>query len=256
MKMRTVCWVPLILSLFIPMAAVQASTITVAIDHAPPYSSTHGAQAKGLLLDILTPIADELGLELKVVPCPFSRCVHMLEQGEVDIMGGLIRTKQREQGLTFVTPAYMALHSSFRFYSLRDSGMEITGYEALYGKRIAVMRGAAHFARFDKDREMIKVPVTSEQVALQMLLKGRVDLFIGVEETAEHAMSILQQPMHKLVKQPYQYRDSIFGYMAYSRDFAKTSQAKQITSLYQDLAEGGQLTELVKPYALPPIARY
>ncbi|MEM0516092.1 transporter substrate-binding domain-containing protein [Pseudoalteromonas sp. YIC-827] len=244
---------PLILLFFLPMAAVQASTITVAIDHAPPYSFTHGPEAKGLLLDILTPIADELGLELKVVPCPFSRCVHMLEQSEVDIMGGLIRTKQREQELTFVTPAYMALHSSFRFYSLRDSGMEITGYEDLYGKRIAVMRGAAHFARFDKDLDLIKVPVTSEQVALQMLLKGRVDLFIGVEETAEHAMSILRQPVYQLVKQPYQYRDSIFGYMAYSRDFAKTPLANKITSRYQEIAEQGQLTELVKPYALPPI---
>ncbi|WP_234399074.1 substrate-binding periplasmic protein [Pseudoalteromonas sp. T1lg75] len=251
--MRAWFWVPLILLLSTPMAGAQVSTITVAIDHAPPYSDTDGPEPRGLLLDILAPIAAELGLEVRVVPCPFSRCVHMLEQNEVDIMGGLIRTKQREQGLTFVTPAYMALHSSFRFYSLRASDLDITDYEDLHGKRIAVMRGAAHFARFDKDSDIIKVPVTSEQVAVQMLLKKRVDLFIGVEETADHAMSILQQPVHQLIKQPYHFQDSIFGHMAYSRDFASSIRAKQITSLYRSMAEQGRLTELVKPYALPPI---
>ncbi|WP_462159372.1 hypothetical protein [Pseudoalteromonas sp. GB56] len=150
----------------------------------------------------------------------------------------------------------MALHSSFRFYSLRATELVVREYDDLYGKRIAVMRGAAHFLRFDKDAKLMKVPVTSEQLAVEMLLKHRVDLFIGVEDTADHAMSVLQQPAEQLIKQPYHFEDSIFGHMAFSDDFAKTEMAKEITNRYRQMANQGELTELVAPYALPPVPSY
>ncbi|MEO2281992.1 substrate-binding periplasmic protein [Pseudoalteromonas pernae] len=238
-------------------AVAEVTKVTVVIDHAPPYSYTENVeQPSGLILDILQPITQELGVEIKTVSCPFSRCIHMLEQGEADVMGGLIRTPTREQQLTFLTPAYMALHSSFRFYSLRAAELTVRDYEDLYGKRIAVMRGAAHFSRFDKDAKLMKVPVTSEQVAVEMLLKHRVDLFIGVEDTADHAMSVLQQPTEQLAKQPYHFEDSIFGHIAFSDGFAKTELAKKITARYREMANEGELTELVAPYALPPVPTY
>mgnify|MGYP003886167247 CR=1 FL=1 len=239
------------------IAAAEVTKITVAIDHAPPYSYSEDVSSpRGLILDILRPIGAELGIDIKVVTCPFSRCVHMLEQGEVDVMGGLIRTPQREQNLTFVTPAYMALHSSFRFYSLRANDIQIQEYEDLYGKRIAVMRGAAHFLKFDKDPAINKVPVTSERLAVEMLLKHRVDLFIGVEETADHAMSVLRQPAEQLYKQPYHYEDSIYGHMAFSALFAQTAVAAQIIARYRAMAFAGELTQIVAPYALPAVPSY
>ena len=243
----------LIVTLVYSLCASARTVVSVAVDHAPPYSNTESSTPKGLIIDILRPIAQELNFDINVIACPFSRCVYLLTHNEADIMGELIRTPAREQQLQFVTPAYMALHSSFSFYSLKTPSFNIERYNDLYGKRIAVMRGAAHFARFDNDEKLIKVPVTSEQIALDMLLKDRVDLFIGVEATAEHAMGVLQRPAHQLMKHPYRYQDAIYGHMAFASRFAGSTLAEKINQQYQKMLNSGELSALVKPYALPPV---
>ncbi|MFY8275308.1 substrate-binding periplasmic protein [Pseudoalteromonas sp. SSDWG2] len=235
----------------------NSGKITVAVHHSPPYTMTHDvSEPKGVIVDILRPIAQQLGVKLKPVACPFSRCMHMLEQGEVDIMGSLIRTPEREKQFTFLTPPYMALHSSFRFYSLRSNDVSVEKYEDLRGKRIATMRGAVHFKRFDNDKEITRVPVMSEQIAVEMLLKDRVDLFIGVEDTADHSMGYLKLPTERLVKQPYQFEDSIFGHMVFSQKFSQTTLASELMMHYRAMADTGRLSEIVAPYALPPVPSY
>jgi len=153
----------------------------------------------------------------------------------------------------FVKPAYMALSSSFVFYARHKSQLNIANYDELYGKKIAVMRGAAYFKRFNEDEKLTIVPVLTEQTAMDLLLKERVDLVIAVEDTADHAMSVLNQPSNKLVKMDYRYKDTIFGYLAFNKDFARSPIAQKLQIQMQQMALSGQLTQLVAPYKLPPI---
>ncbi len=96
-------------------AVAEVTKVTVAIDHAPPYSYTNDvAQPSGLILDILRPISQELGIEIKTVTCPFSRCIHMLEQGEADVMGANSHTAKR--AATHVR--HPSLHGAAFFFSL------------------------------------------------------------------------------------------------------------------------------------------
>ncbi|BBN80159.1 hypothetical protein PA25_01440 [Pseudoalteromonas sp. A25] len=227
--------------------------IQVAIDHAPPYSSvSNDGESSGLILDIISATAGTK-YPIRPVPCPVSRCLRMLEQGEVDVMGGLLKTPQRQESMVFVEPPYMALSSSYVFYAKKGSNLSVMRFEDLYGKRIAVMRGAAYFERFDKDTKLNKVDVTSEQIALDLVLKERVDLAIGIEDTAEVAMKVLKQPISQLEKMHYRQTNVIYGYMAFSQDFAQTDAAHYIAEKMQEIARSKLLDKLIAPYSLPPI---
>ncbi|WMN58973.1 transporter substrate-binding domain-containing protein [Pseudoalteromonas xiamenensis] len=230
------------------------STILVGVDHAPPYSRIDDdGNIQGLILDILYALPQSAEYDIQPIACPFSRCVRMLSQGEIDIMGGLINTKERQKIMSFVEPPYMVLQSSFVFYKRADSELVVENYDDLYNKRIAVMRGGVFFPRFDEDRELNKVSVNTEKVAIDLLLKNRVDLVIAVEETADHSMSILNQPSHQLKKVDFRYTQKIYGNMAMSLKFAHSYAGLRVRDGMMSLALSNQLSQLVAPYQLPPI---
>ncbi|ESP91262.1 MULTISPECIES: substrate-binding periplasmic protein [Pseudoalteromonas] len=230
--------------------------VHVAVDHAPPYSRlSENNHSQGLILDILkyAQLTSDKKYKIKAVPCPFSRCVRLLSKGKVDVMGGLIRTPEREKIMSFVEPPYMVLSSSFVFYGQQNSDIEVERYEDLQGKRIAVMRGGAFFPRFDKDNSLNKIAVPSERVAVDLVLKGRVDLVIAVEDTADIAMDALDQPIHRLKKMQYRHTQAIYGYMAMSESFANSRLGDHISKQMHSMAKNKTLDQLVAPYHLPKI---
>jgi len=228
--------------------------IILGINHAPPYTFVDSKQqATGLILDIMRRLEADLGFELQVISCPFPRCLKMAKDGKIDIVGGLIKTSERDRYLDFIEPAYMELNSSFVFYALKDKALVVNEYEQLIGKRIAVTRKAAHFERFDKDMTLNKVIVSSEKVAMDMLLKDRVDIVIAIEETADHALKFLNQASHKLQKLNYRHTDKILGYAAFSRKYHNLEILNKIKQKMRSFQKNGVLTALVKPYNLPPI---
>ena len=236
------------------VSANSYEKVLVAVDHAPPYGMiSDDGKVSGAIVDIMREMQPSLPIKFEYVACPFSRCLKMLEQNELDVMGGLIRTEAREQKMQFLTPPYMMLSSSFVFYAKADSELKINNYLDLVGKRIAVMRGAAHFPRFDTDKTLTKIEALSEHNAFEMLLKNRVDLVIAVEETADHASVFLQRPSQEIVKMPYRYKDVIYGHIALSKQFASSSLAEKIQERLNTLVLNGRLTELVKSYNLPPV---
>lgn len=242
------------LTLLFSFSAAATQRISIAIDHAPPYSYAEGEERpRGLLIDILKRVSKEVDFSLQIIPCPFSRCLRMLKDNKVDIMGGLIRTKERESELVFFEPAYMVINSSFVFYALHNKNFQLERYEDLYDKRVAVMRGGVYFERFDKDKQLTKVQVPSEQVAMDLLLKDRVDIVIAVEATADHSLDVLNQPSYKLRKLAYRHTEQILGHMASSKRFANDPLFDKIQSKVKELYFSGELDYIVARYSLPPI---
>lgn len=237
-------------------AAVAITKVSLAVDHGPPYSQiSESGEITGAIVDIFQLMQQQLDFKLELVGCPFSRCIRMLENGEVNAMGGLILTPKRQKLMQFVTPPYMVITSSFVFYARHESKLEINRYDDLYGKKIAIMRGAAYFKRFNEDDKLIKVPVLTEKTAIDLLVKGRVDLVVGIESTTDHAMSVLNQPVNNLVKMQYRHSDTIYGFLALSKSFTDTDLAKRIDVELKKMADSGELSRIVAPYNLPAIDR-
>jgi len=237
-----------------PVLSAPLPKVSIAVDHAPPFAVIAAdGEISGAVIDIVKSMQQQYDFKIELVGCPFPRCLKMLEEDDVDIMGGLILTPERANKFHFVSPPYMVLPSSFVFYARANSDIALNEYEDLLTKKIAVIRGAAYFSRFDNDTRLKKVQALTEVNAFDMLFKKRVDLVIAVEETADYAAEIVNRPTQKLKKVAYRYDDTIYGHMAFSNKFARTSLADDLQKAMHQLMLTGELTRLVAPYHLPPI---
>src|SRR5690554_1653096 len=109
----------------------------------------------------------------------------MLKQGEIDIMLGLVRTKERDKSMEFVAPAFPPERRLF-FYL--DDHNRIERYADLYEKTVGVLEGASYFSRFDQDDELAKASAAHYENLMLMMQKGRVDVVIAPELVGLHTV--------------------------------------------------------------------
>lgn len=62
-------------------------------------------QARGLVLDILTYVADQEDWQIEIVPCEWPRCLAQLEAGDIDLLGAIAFSEERNQRFDFTTEA-------------------------------------------------------------------------------------------------------------------------------------------------------
>jgi len=235
-------------------SAVAAPVLRLGMYHNPPYYFTENVtEPRGLSLDLLRPAARQLGLQIEVVVCPFPRCLKLAQSGEVDIVAGLIRTKERETFLHFLQPAMMNFLSSFAIYSKLDQPVEVRQVSDLTGHSVAVMREAAYFPEFDNAEGINKVAVASEAVSLDMVNKGRVQFAITVEQTAAGSFQSAGLTEADLKRQPYHYEQNIRGYLAFSRKSPNYQWVSQLETLLSQQYKAGLYHLLWQKYRLPAI---
>lgn len=157
---------------------VEALTVTVGANHAPPYRIIQGRERAGLYVEIFEEIADRLGWKVRYREAPFRRVLRMVQQGEVDVMLGPIQTEDRADLMEFVAPAFPPERRLF-FYL--DEEHSIQRYADLYGKAVGVLEGASYFPRFDNDEKLLKESAPRYENLMLMMEKGRVDVVIAPE---------------------------------------------------------------------------
>ncbi|AMQ88925.1 substrate-binding periplasmic protein [Marinobacter sp. LQ44] len=170
---------------------VEPLTVTVGVNHSPPYRILDASHKSGLYLEIFEEIADRLGWQVRYREAPFRRVLLMLQKGEVDVMLGPLRTDGREDYMTFVAPAFPPERRLF-FYL--DDEHRITRYSDLYGRTVGVLDGATYFSRFDRDGDLIKESAPHYENLMRMMEKGRVDVVIAPELVGLYTVSQMQIP--------------------------------------------------------------
>lgn len=174
----------LLLIMAVPAMAQQGTetieplSVTVGVNHAPPYRIIDVGKKSGLYVEIFEEISDLLGWEVHYREAPFRRVLRMTAEGQVDIMLGPVRTEERSNRLAFVAPAFPPERRLF-FY-LNDKH-RIERYSDLYGKRIGVLEGASYFNRFDNDENLMKEPAPRYENLMLMMARERVDVVIAPE---------------------------------------------------------------------------
>lgn len=157
---------------------VEPLSVTVGVNHAPPYRIIDATEKSGLYVEIFEEIADLLGWEVRYREAPFRRVLRMMAQGDVDIMLGPLRTEARENQMAFVAPAFPPERRLF-FYL--DDNDRIDRYSDLYGKRIGILEGARYFKRFDNDGNLLKEPAPRYENLMLMMARDRIDVVIAPE---------------------------------------------------------------------------
>ena len=129
-----------------PVAGVPADlkakgTLTVATDATYPpaeFTKPDGRTIIGLDPDLITAVAERMGLKVKIVNASFDSILPGLASGKYDIgMAAFTDTKEREKTVDFVT--YFTAGTSF--FVNADGGPTINTREDLCGHKVAVEKG-------------------------------------------------------------------------------------------------------------------
>ena len=167
---------------------VEPLTVTVGVDHSPPYRILEPSQKTGLYLELFEEIADRLGWRVQYREAPFRRILLLMRRGEVDVMLGPLETAERTELMEFVAPAFPPERRLF-FYLNAENRIE--RYADLYGRAIGILEGASYFSRFDTDDKLLKEPAPRYENLMLMMQKGRVDVVIAPELVGLYAVEKL-----------------------------------------------------------------
>ena len=180
MGRRTVFFVMAFFALSCSSLLFAQRTLVLATDVWPPYRiAAEGGGLKGIDIDIIRAIEKKSGITIVIEQHPWARSLEMLRSGEVDLMCGLAWSAERELYIHFLSPAYHRVQPVF--YARRDSGIQVSRYDDLAGKRIGQSSSTVYFEPFNSDISLVKITLPSEPQILQMLSLRRIDLAVGTE---------------------------------------------------------------------------
>lgn len=142
-------------------------------ENEPKVHTGANGRPAGLFVELLNQMARDERWQLRYVPCAWSRCLEMLQQGQIDLMPDVAFSVDRTQDYDFHTASvasswsqiYVAPHS--KVFSLAD----------LADKRVAMLQGGIQQAFFAQlmagaGYPYQPVPVTSLEQAYAAVVAG------------------------------------------------------------------------------------
>jgi ABC-type amino acid transport substrate-binding protein len=183
---------------------------------------------EGLHRQYLTYVAEQLGMEIQITTMPFARRMMELKKGNLDIIVGVQYSQLRAEELIYIFPAYEKLF--FRYFSLTQDTEDIKNHNDLVGKTIGVIRGSKYFPIFEQSTELQKYPFNNLKTNIEMLLLGRIDIFVHYEESTALMLKTMKAD-HLIAKTNHQPKHSLEHYLAISKNSplaAKTEQLEEI----------------------------
>jgi polar amino acid transport system substrate-binding protein len=178
----------------LPAEFADKGTLTVATDAAYPpneFIGEDGEEIVGMSPDLITAIAEELGVEVELVNAPFDSILPGLQSGKYDIgMSSFTDTKEREEVVDFVT--YFRAGTSF--FTRADDPTEVQGLEDLCGLRVAVQKGTTQQIDVQKQsdectangEEAVQLSTFPTQDGANLALQsGRADISLADSPVAD-----------------------------------------------------------------------
>jgi len=141
----------------------------------PPFEFVQDGQYKGFNVDLMRALSLELGVEIELRPMPWAAARNALAASEVDAIQGMRYAPHREEFYDFSRP-YL---ENFSVIFVRRETMDIAGLDDLAGHKVAVQEGDIAHDYLKKHKSIKLVPVPSQAEAIQLLLDGSVDAFVG-----------------------------------------------------------------------------
>ena len=187
-----------------------------AFNELAPWKLKIGAEYGGAYTEIVRELARRVGRELKIVECPFLRCLLMLNSGEADLGIGIQPTLEREDAMVFLRTPYRTSASDRVFYVRRGDAQRIRSYADLRGLHIGVTNGSRFFDRFDNDATLGKEAAPTNANNLSKLLLHRLDAVIMPED--QGAALVAEMGLSRQVEPAvYRERDPMPRFLAISR---------------------------------------
>lgn len=175
-----------VVCLFPGSAQAEEKVLRVTFDKAlPPFSSIDdNGETTGFNVDLIREIASHNGWELEYVPLEWEDAVEALRSGEADVLLGMKYASRYDQVFDF----------SESFFTMSEVLLVPRDDDAIYTlnqlteKVVAIQRAHSSMDVLESVRRVKMIISFSQQEALENLIRGRADAFIGNRWTAEYIL--------------------------------------------------------------------
>ena len=241
-----------LLAVLFPWGAVtgQDGELTADFRHRPPEMVVEGQRFSGPLKDIIEEAAARLGYRINWRLAPFSRSLHGLESGDVDIVPRTIRNKEREAFVQFLGPIGYQ-RKDILFLVKKGKEDSIRHYEDLYDVTVGVKRKAAYFPRFDKDSAVKKrVTQGDDYVLARMFMGGRFDTVAILDRNAIES-AFAGYGFRDYAYADYRHEQRIGNYYGMSKRSPHGALFPDLNKVLADLVASGRVADIYTQHGLP-----
>ena len=150
------------------------------------YCNEKGAR-KGYGYELLETLSGYTGWQFEYVTCDWSDCFEKLENGEIDIMGGISYTEDRAEEMLF-SDEPMGEEKYYLYADLSRADISASDFKTLDGKKIGVVMGTEPEVMLTEWEEKygIKtqhVNISNNEDVKQKLANHEIDCFVSLEES-------------------------------------------------------------------------
>ena len=150
------------------------------------YVNEKGAR-KGYGYELLQTLSGYTGWQFEYVICDWSDCFEKLENGEIDIMGGISYTEDRTEEMLF-SDEPMGVEKYYLYADLSRADISASDFKTLNGKKIGVLMGTEPEVMLTEWEEKYglkteHVNVSNNEDAKQKLANHEIDCFVSLEES-------------------------------------------------------------------------
>ena len=150
------------------------------------YVNEKGAR-KGYGYELLETLSGYTGWQFEYVTCDWSDCFEKLENGEIDIMGGISYTEDRAEEMLF-SDEPMGEEKYYLYADLSRADISASDFKILDGKKIGVVMGTEPEVMLTEweEKHGIKtqhVNISNNEDVKQKLANHEIDCFVSLEES-------------------------------------------------------------------------
>ena len=181
----------LLLSVVLPVkAAAETAPVKVvrvgSFEDTFNYCNEKGAR-KGYGYELLETLSGYTGWQFEYVTCDWSDCFEKLENGEIDIMGGISYMEDRAEEMLF-SDEPMGEEKYYLYADLSRADISASDFKTLDGKKIGVVMGTEPEVMLTEweEKHGIKtehVNIYNNEDVKQKLANHEIDCFVSLEES-------------------------------------------------------------------------
>lgn len=154
---------------------------------------------KGFNVDVIKAISRAAKLDIQLTPMSWRDAQDKLESGQVDAIQGMSQSIQRDIKFDFTEPL---LHNSQVIF-VRNETTNIVELQDLKGRTVAVQSGDINGEILKKIQGVIISSYSNQEQAIDALLLGKVDAFVGSKLTGIYVLQNMRQENKiKIVGEP------------------------------------------------------
>ncbi|KAF0813743.1 hypothetical protein IGB42_01422 [Andreprevotia sp. IGB-42] len=232
--------------------AVATPVLRVAIEEADnrPYEYRDEAgQWTGYHIEAIRAAASRMGVEIKILPLPWSRALAMLKNGEVEAASYVASTPERAEWAVFYPGNSLHIPQA-RLYILRSRAAQISwqgSFAALIGHwQVGGARGYYYGPEWTPlltTSSNADLSAPNQQALMRMLLRKRIDIAIGSVDMPTQLADELPEIAGKVIALDGVARTGQPIYIAFNRRTAD-DKARRFADILGELRQDGTLRRL------------